>query len=201
VPSPSTTAETAALAFFEHPVVQFPIERDSDDFEAFVANRLGAYVDFVKTVNPADSMTADIKANANKIEELCHSLKEAIHEYLRGLPHVAYARLDRGIRLIAAELRRYVSKQVTHPFMNQLYRMRVESQPGASFTKGDLFHIPFQLRHKVTRQRYSIPGLPCLYLGGSLYICWEELRRPSFESIHVVRCSRFCGQSNCLFLT
>jgi hypothetical protein len=76
---------------------------------------------------------------------------------------------------------------VNHLFKSELYRIRRESKPGTSFDKPGLFHIPFEERHKVKRQRYSIPGLPSLYLGGSLYVCWEELRRPKFESIHVAR--------------
>src|SRR5262249_24504175 len=36
-------------------------------------------------------------------------------------------------------------------------------------------HIPFHLRHIVGSQRYSVPGLPCLYVGGSTLVCWREL--------------------------
>jgi hypothetical protein len=46
-----------------------------------------------------------------------------------------------------------------------------------------VFHIPFELRHKVQSQRYSVPGLPCLYLGGSLYTCWAEMGRPGFHEL------------------
>ena len=57
------------------------------------------------------------------------------------------------------------------------------------FRRNDLFHIPFEKRHLVTRQRYSIPGLPCLYLGSTLYVCWEELARPPFNSLYAARFS------------
>jgi hypothetical protein len=50
-----------------------------------------------------------------------------------------------------------------------------------------MFHPPFQLRHKVKTQRYSIPGYPSLYLGSSLYICWEEMGRPPFDKVFSVR--------------
>ena len=38
-------------------------------------------------------------------------------------------------------------------------------------------------------QRYSLSGLPCLYLGGSSYICWEELGRKDFST------TNYCGFS------
>ena len=43
----------------------------------------------------------------------------------------------------------------------------------------DLFHLPYHLREMSSTARYSIPGYPCLYLGSSLYVCWEELRKKS----------------------
>ena len=48
-------------------------------------------------------------------------------------------------------------------------------------------HIPFSKRGEVKTQRYSVPGFPCLYLGKSLYGCWEEMRRPDFGKVMVSR--------------
>lgn len=50
-----------------------------------------------------------------------------------------------------------------------------------------LFHIPFNQRHKVSSQRYSVPGLPCLYFGTSLYVCWIELGCPPLAELHFAR--------------
>ena len=46
----------------------------------------------------------------------------------------------------------------------------------------ELFHIPFDKLGQVKTQRYSTPGLPCLYLGKSLFGCWEELGQPALYS-------------------
>lgn len=51
--------------------------------------------------------------------------------------------------------------------------------------RNDLFHIPFKLRHLVSAQRYSVAGLPCLYLGTSLYICWQEMGKPDFDKLYI----------------
>ena len=45
--------------------------------------------------------------------------------------------------------------------------------------------MPFELRHKVATQRYSISGWPSLYLGASLMVCWEEVGRPAFHKLAV----------------
>lgn len=181
---PAMTAED----FFEHDIVRFPLEQGDGNFEGFVEKKLEDYVALIKAMTPADNITMEIKAKVAKIEDLCRSVKDAIRQYLGGLPHKAYTKLHDGIMTVRDEIRSRIVHKIEHGFLNELYRMRKETtEPGVTFTKGDLFHIPFHERHKVTRQRYSIPGLPCLYLGGSVFICWEELGRPNFDSTHLAR--------------
>ncbi len=74
-------------------------------------------------------------------------------------------------------------------YYGDLYRLR--TGPLTQLTKRDIFHIPFEKRQLVASQRYSIPGLPSLYLASSLWIAWEELGRPDLASIHA---SRFEGK-------
>ncbi len=69
-----------------------------------------------------------------------------------------------------------------------LYKCR-ENEKMYPFSKDDMFHIPYYKRHLVGNQRFSLSGLPCLYLGGSSYICWEELGRKDFNT------SNYCGYS------
>ena len=63
-----------------------------------------------------------------------------------------------------------------------LYRMRVGKNGYEEFTSNEeMSHIPFQLNHKVGNERYSMSGFPSLYLGSSVYVCWEEMRRPDID--------------------
>lgn len=48
-----------------------------------------------------------------------------------------------------------------------------------------MYHIPFELRHKVGNDRYGISGFPVFYLSSSTYGCWEELKRPNLEFTNV----------------
>lgn len=76
--------------------------------------------------------------------------------------------------------------QKTVPSGQCFYRVRTSSEHKILERK-DLFHIPFELRNKISTQRFSIPGFPCLYLGNTVYICWEELNRPNFHDIQVAK--------------
>ena len=63
-----------------------------------------------------------------------------------------------------------------------LYRMRKGTNDFEEYTaEEEMSHIPFELNHLVSNERFSISGFPSLYMGSSVYACWEELHRPPFE--------------------
>lgn len=67
-----------------------------------------------------------------------------------------------------------------------LYRMRVGNNGYEEFTSNEeMSHIPFQYNHKVGNERYSMSGFPSLYLGSSVYVCWEEMRRPNIDYANI----------------
>lgn len=72
----------------------------------------------------------------------------------------------------------------TVPVNQDFYRTRLSV---SMLGRNDLFHNPFQNRHLVNTTRYSIPGLPALYLGSSAYVCWEEYNRPPVKDLFFSR--------------
>ena len=62
---------------------------------------------------------------------------------------------------------------------------------------GKLFHIPFEKRHLVSSQRYSIPGYPILYLAGSLFTAWCEMDKPELAGMSF---AGFKFKDNAVFL-
>lgn len=49
----------------------------------------------------------------------------------------------------------------------------------------DMFHIPFNKRGCVATQRFSISGIPCIYLATTTYGCWLELGTPESDIFQV----------------
>ena len=47
-----------------------------------------------------------------------------------------------------------------------------------------LFQIPEHIIRLIGKQRFNNDGVPCLYLGESLYCAWEEVRRKNFEQVN-----------------
>lgn len=49
----------------------------------------------------------------------------------------------------------------------------------------EMYHIPLNKRDLVGTERFSIPGIPCLYLGSSVYDVWLEMGRPAYSDFNV----------------
>lgn len=64
------------------------------------------------------------------------------------------------------------------------YRMRY-SEIGDVFLDREMFHVPISERHILHNERFSVSGMPVLYLAGCLYTCWEELGRKNFDNCNV----------------
>ncbi|WP_394555614.1 hypothetical protein C1N61_29860 (plasmid) [Priestia aryabhattai] len=115
------------------------------------------------------------------LHNLILGIFDALEQYYKGQPSRAYNALEGGLKYISSYLRILSDSTVND---QNLFRIRVSNNADShTFDYKEMFHIPFNKRHLVSSQRFSIPGLPAIYLGSSLYVCWEELGRPNFKNI------------------
>ena len=66
------------------------------------------------------------------------------------------------------------------------YRMR-SANGYKVYSREGIFQIAGEKRKLTSKLRFSDDGHPCLYLGASLYIAWEEVRRASFDTVNFAR--------------
>lgn len=66
----------------------------------------------------------------------------------------------------------------------QFFRARLGDDVKAYKAK-EMLHLPFSMRAKTGNYRFSIPGIPSLYLGNSSYACWIELGCPPEYKLNV----------------
>ncbi len=66
----------------------------------------------------------------------------------------------------------------------QFFRARL-NETVVDYSANEMLHIPFNKREIVKSERFSIPGLPCLYLGNSSYVCWIEMGSPAEHKFNV----------------
>lgn len=71
-----------------------------------------------------------------------------------------------------------------------LFRGRISKEV---LDKEDMLHIPYNLREKVSTQRYSMSGIPCMYLTTSSLGSYLELGNPNYKDFYL---SSFQIESN-----
>ncbi|MGD1063899.1 MAG: hypothetical protein ABR860_11620 [Terracidiphilus sp.] len=172
------------IELFSNDLLELPRSRSEEDYGSFLKNWFDEFLALTDSLTGDDLLSTDFKANRAAVQSLCDGILAAMKAYLNGHPSRAYEHFQSAIRAIQPHLAHLVSQDVSS-HLQFLYRIRVGSL--TDFTRRDLFHIPFEMRTLVKPQRYSISGLPCLYLGGSIWVCWEELERPSFEKLQISR--------------
>ena len=120
-----------------------------------------------------------IRIILNKIEETAKTIRQILSAFLR------------GNQQDALQITRQMMKSMKLDTMSPnipMYKCR-ENSKLFHFSKDEMFHIPYNKRHLVGNQRFSLSGIPCLYLGSSSYICWEELGRKDLNT------TNYCGYS------
>jgi hypothetical protein len=112
-------------------------------------------------------------------------LLKTLEVYYDGQPAQAYKFF---IETMVKRIESFSTFQTINEFEpgESFYRIRTKEE-NYPLSPSEMFHIPFHLRGKVSTQRYSIPGFPSLYLAKSLYVAWEELKRPNLDKFQAVR--------------
>jgi hypothetical protein len=168
--------------FLMHPKLQLPSTRDSDtDFEEYIHEQHAIFLSLIGTLD-SGSVADRLRARRAALESYSEQLRLALRCSFEGQVRKAYVHLESAMQVILPDINTLAFKVNGPAGLGTLYR--VQRNPAPELKAVDLFHIPFELRHRVATQRYSIPGLPCLYLAGSLYACWEEMGRPPFHELH-----------------
>jgi hypothetical protein len=175
--------------FLISPAVELPKQRKDDlTFHAFLHKIFLEYTKAVSGLGDDDVVCRNVKSALPEIKSAMRYLEKSVLKYLQGFPHAAYDQLEKATGKLdpsLQSLKLQVGDSASIRVFERLYRIRLAKL--AEFKRRDLFHVPFELRHCVSTQRYSISGLPSLYLAGSLWCCWEELQRPDFHEIQMAR--------------
>lgn len=170
-----------------------------DYFPDYVNDRLEEYVkaisdvkfwnEFLKIHYPNNPEMLDTPLSfVSMIEGFTKCLSETITSYYKGKINGAYKSIGEGLeKKILWPTSIIFDEAIVTKNPEELNLYRIRRKEDKAFTKGDMFHIPFEKRGKVSTQRYSIPGHPSLYLGDSIYVCWEELGQPYMREVYGVK--------------
>lgn len=173
---------------FEQLCLRVPVKQydaDPTDFRGVLQRELKDYMSLIDWLRSKNMLTDD---NVAEVGKTCKKLNDIVTSVYQGLHSRAFTQLSNLLNgnskkpSLNSSILIYILKAKEKP----LYRMRkMENRQDLSYK--DLFHIPLNKRGIVNTNRYSAPGYPCLYLGTSIYACWEELGRPPMSQSMVAR--------------
>ena len=134
--------------------------------------------------------TSELSDCVSEAEFQINHLKTCIESYFSGNFYAA----DEAMKAILIRIAQHKNSSIiTNLFdlyidneSHQWFRAR-QGASTANFKRKDMKHVPYSLREKVGNTRYSISGIPCLYLGNSIYVCYRETEKQNEEQIWVSR--------------
>lgn len=159
-------------------ITTFPIFGDK---EKTVEDMLASYSCWLNDSNPKVYLTPE---HIKELDKLMRMICKANYLFLKGQIIECNKLIYEIIYKQSPSYKPY--KILQADVEETFFRMR-ESSSEFLFSKEEMFHIPFEERQKTSNQRYSLTGYPCLCLGKSIYVCWEELNRPKFENANIIR--------------
>lgn len=154
---------------------------DNKDYRKTLKEALYKYKHLVDGLDE-DDKPASWDNLKNTVTKIISKINEIALNSYKGLPSKAGSKLSNMLRVNQNSV-----LYKTLPINSAFYRMRTFEDRRTNISHTEMFHIPMEMRRKVTTQRYSTPGYPCLYLGMSVYTCWEEMNRPRMSDCWVSR--------------
>lgn len=176
-----------------------PVMQSGNDFQETLQSALEKYFNEVQQLEASAFSNEKEKAETiAKIESLNKNLCKTINLYFGGRHGEAFQLFQQRmngqdglfeqIGVLSIKEQTEIEERNENGEIDKkeiptlLFRAR-EFEDKRGHTFDEMFHIPLDQRGIVKTQRYSAPGYPCLYLGKTIYACWEEMHRPRFDDL------------------
>lgn len=176
-------SDKAFKKIFDDDLLFLPKRWDGSDFAKELDSLYKHYISQIMSANSSEPGNVKQIVTLDDIRKVTKLLIQTVKEYLNGFPAKAYATFSEIMKyLIKVPLSIYdqsrdtfykPGKRNNNPLT--LYRAAkvTDNKP---YPATRLFHTPYNLRSKVSTNRYSIAGFPSLYLGSSLSLCCDEIK-------------------------
>ena len=138
---------------------------------------------YVDTISKMRTVIIDIldEYHAGNIGSSYEKMKSIIFEMMAESSELAISTIQKSFAFNDVE---DVLNDSVPKTQIEFFRART-SDKYCIFERKEMLHIPFDMRGRVSSTRFSIPGLPCLYLATTSYCCWLELKTPTDYQFNV----------------
>lgn len=165
---------------------RLPVIRQTGDFRHDLRKALEEYAECVRQLDPACFPDEKTKTTVlEKIERFTGKIVAVVDLYYDGRRADALCMFREQMDCpdeLWNSIGIHTVKEKSGDAPAYWFRARIFDDK-REHTFREMFHIPLNRREIVKTQRYSAPGYPCLYLGNTVYSCWEEMHRPHFDDL------------------
>lgn len=177
-------------------IFKIPTVYSSEYFPELVETRLEEYYKFLSDYNIGKRLNSIFRnleqqdsskdlSLLTRLRGFIKAINSSVSNYYDGFTYKAYDGFSTSLNNII-EFHNNVAVSYIEPNQSY-YKIRVDESLKRVKNREDNFHIPFNLRHFCATQRYSIPGIPSIYLGSTSYLSYEELGRPNIATSYISR--------------
>lgn len=153
-----------------------PFESPEDkSYYETLDNSLSVFIDYLH-MSIFDKVLSD--NDYLEFKEIKEDVLLVIRLYLSGKSGEAYKKFELLTSKISDD---WIDLKYSINSENSYIRIRTTTE--SLNKRKEMFHVPFDKRQLISKQRFSIEGYPCLYLAGCAYTAWLELNRPQFDTI------------------
>ena len=162
----------------------FVIDKDCD-YEAAMISKITAFLKILKPNLDKDTYSS-LQYFSENVMHTVHLVYEGRADEAQAFIQECFEDFENGeISFVTANsCPAFYGYKPDKEYEIQFFRARM-GEDFCAYNKQDMFHVPFNMRGKVETTRFSIPGLPCLYLSNTSYGCWVELGKPQDDKLSV----------------
>ena len=162
-----------------------PARWDGVDFSATLEKLFNYYIHHLEnTINTHKGIIPNIRCDIEKIKRVTGLLIKTTNHYLNGFLAKASDTFNRVMKTLSQAPLKVYQKSVFEYFETQMENNQDELklfraarvEDNKPYERIRVFHTPYNMRSKVSTNRYSIAGYPSLYLGTSLDLCCSEIK-------------------------
>lgn len=149
----------------------YDLYRGNLSMEEYLSSYFSKYLDDLSTYidESNEEFREKVGKKINLIQEICNEIIDIIHINSNGFTKKSYTK--------SYELFDKIEPYLLKKKVGQKY-YRIRKGNFSDSNKRELFHISKDNRHLIGAFRYSIPGIPCLYLAKGIELAWLECGMP-----------------------
>lgn len=159
--------------------IELPRSRKGVEFKKFICDELDNFMKevFERSESKNRALSDEFYYRLVELKPLIQSVVDSVKNSLSAYDRADYLEANRHVYEILDEINHRI-QFIDLRTDSTYYRIRGVQDKDNLIDRKGIFHVPFKLRKHINTSRYSLHGMPSLYLGTQAALCWYESGMP-----------------------